>query len=179
MASRLLDALKTVGTHAVGNLNSWSVKVLPYGAIVTDAAVDNFTLVELSFNSDGERTCKQLAAKGTKAYLVAAPEERYVEGEQMVDFYNAVGDRARVVVMEPYYTRFDTSAYSLNEGVTSITNGYVAHFDVTSKKYIISDPTAAHADYAGSSAQFVVVSSEDDLAYLCGKAMVRLEVIKG
>jgi hypothetical protein len=188
MASRLLDALKTVGTHEVGNLNSWNVKVLPYGAIVTTAAVDNFTLVELGFNSDGERTCKQLAAKGNKAYLVAAPEERFVEGEQMVDFYNAVDDRARVVIMEPYYTRFDTSAFALDEGdaeasparaeVTTIANGQVAHFDVTSKKFIISAAATPHPDYAGSSAQFIVVSDETDMAYLCGKATIRLEVTK-
>jgi hypothetical protein len=178
MSSRLMEAYKTTGTHEVGNLNNWNIKVLPYGAIVTDAAVDNYTLVELSFNDDGERTCKQLAAKGTKAYLVAAPEERFIDGEQMVDFYNAVDDRARIVIMEAYVTRFETSAFAKNEGLEAITVGLPAHFDVTTKKFIISDGTTNHADYAGSSAQFVVVATEDDLEYTCGAALIRLEVTK-
>jgi hypothetical protein len=177
MASRILKALQEVGTHAVGNLNSLKIKTVANGAKVVGADVDNFTLVELGFDGTGERTAKQLANKANKAYLIASPETRYL-GEEIADFYNAVGERARIVLLEAGYTRFETSAFSLNAGVTEIANGQVAHFDVTTKKFIISAAGTAHADYATSSAQFVVVSNEEDMEYTLGQPMVRLEVAK-
>jgi len=177
MTTRQMQSLTQRGNHEVGNLNSLKVKTVAHGAIVTGADVDNFTMVELGFNAEGERTCKQLSDKAKKGYLIATPEERYL-GEELVDFYNAVGDHARIVVLEEAYTRFDTSAFSLNTGVTAIANGQVAHFDVTTKKFIISAAGSAHADYAGSKAKFLVVSDEDNLEYTCGKTLVRLEVIE-
>ncbi|KON87348.1 hypothetical protein AF332_11265 [Sporosarcina globispora] len=170
MASRILKALQQVGTHAVGNLNSLKVKTVANGALIEGADVDNFTLVELGFNTDGERVAKQLSAVDKKAYLVAAPETRYL-GEAMADFYNAVGERARIVILEEGYTRFDTSAFT-----GAPTNGKVAHFDPTSKKFLIHDGT--HADYATAKAKFLVVSNEDDMEYTIGQALVRLEVIE-
>lgn len=177
MASRIFDALQQVGTHATGNLNSLKVKTVANGAIVEGAAIDNFTLGELGFNAEGERTVKQLAAKGNKAVLVASPETRLL-GEAMADFYNAVGERVRCVILEAGYTRFESSAFTLNTGVTEVANGQVAHFDVATKKFIISAAGTAHADYATSSAQFLVVNSEDDMEYTFGQPMVRFEVIK-
>lgn len=177
MGSRILKAFTEKGTHAVGNLNSLKIKTVANGAIVVGADVDNFTLVELGFNADGERTAKQLSDKANKAYLIASPETRYL-GEAYVDFYNEVGERVRVVIFEPGYTRFETSAFKKNTGVTAITNGQVAHFDVASKKFIISKADSAHADYADSSAQFLVVNNEEDMEYTLGAPMVRLEVIK-
>ena len=177
MATRQLKALQERGNHSVGNLNSIKIKTVAHGALVTGGDIDNFTLVELGFNSEGERTAKQLSAKDKKAYLIASPEARYM-GEDLVDFYNAEGERARIVILEPGYTRFDTSAFSKNTGVTEIKNGQVAHFDPASKRFIISAAGSAHADYADSSAQFIVVSNESDLEYVAGKATVRLEVAK-
>lgn len=177
MATRQLQVLTQKGNHEVGNLNNLKVKTVSHGAVIVNADVDNFTLVELGFNAGGERTAKQLANKANKAYLIASPEARYM-GEELVDFYNAVGELARIVVLEAGYTRFDTSAFTLNAGVSAVAAGLVAHFDVTTKKFILSSAGAAHADYATSSAQFVVVSSEDNLEYTCGKALVRLEVTK-
>ncbi|WP_080845564.1 hypothetical protein [Cytobacillus gottheilii] len=170
MASRILKALQEVGTHAVGNLNSLKVKTVANGALIEGADVDNFTLVELGFNADGERVAKQLSAVDKKAYLIAAPETRYL-GEAMADFYNAVGDRARIVILEEAYTRFDTSAFT---GTPE--NGKFAHFDPVTKKFLIHD--GAHADYATASAKFLVVSNEDDMEYTLGAPMVRLEVIE-
>lgn len=177
MATRQLKAFSEKGNHEVGNLNSLKVKTVAHGAVIVGADVDNFTLVELGFNAEGRRTAKQLAAKGNKAYLIAAPETRYL-GEEMVDFYNAVGDDARIVILEAAYTRFDTSAFTKNTGVTEIAKGQVAHFDVATKKFIVSAAGSAHADYATSSAQFLVVSNEEDIEYTHGKATIRLEVIK-
>lgn len=175
MSSELLKAYTTTYTHTVGNLNSFKVRTLPYGAKVDTADIDNFTIVELGFNTDGERICKQLSAKGNKGYLIVAPERRYIEGEPMVNYFNAVGDLARIVFLDEGL-RFETSAFTLNTGVTAIKNGLVAHFDVTTKKFIISDSTAAHADYAGSKDKFTVVNDESDECYtIDGKELVRLE----
>jgi hypothetical protein len=177
MASRLVKAYTTSGTHAVGNINSFKIRVLPYGAKVDTADIDNFTWVELGFNSDGERICKQLATKTTAGYLIAAPERRYIDGEQMSDFYNEVGESARIVLPD-LGVRFETSAYTLNTGVTELANGQVAHFDVTTKKYIISAAGAAHADYATSANQFVVVATDDETIAIDGQTLVRLEITK-
>ena len=177
MATKTQVSFTQKEKHTVGNLNSLKIKTVANGALVEGADVDNFTLVELGFNVDGERTAKQLSAKAKKAYLIASPEVRYL-GEELGEFYNAVGERARIVILEPAYTRFDVSAYTLNTGVTEITKGQVAHFDVATKKYIISNVGAEHADFAGSSAQFLVVSNEDDITYTLGAPTVRLEVIK-
>lgn len=174
MATRQMKAMTEVGNHEVGNINSWKIRTLPYGAKVVGADVDNFTLVELGFDSEGNRTCKQLSDVTKKSYLIAAPEQRF-NNEQLVDFYNAVGEDVRVVILDEG-VRFDTSAYSLNTGVTDVVTDLVAHFDPTSKKFILSTAGSAHADYTNAKAKFLVVNSEDDLVYLCGKPTVRLEV---
>jgi hypothetical protein len=177
MASRLVKALITKGTHSVGSINSWKIRTLPYGAIIDTADVDNFTIVELGFNANGERIAKQLSNKTTKGYLIAAPERRYVDGEQMCDFYNEVGEAARIIFLE-LGVRFETSAFTLNAGVTDLINGQVAHFDVTTKKFIISTAGTAHADYATSANQFLVVANDDETMTIDGQTLVRLEVTK-
>ena len=108
--------------------------------------------------------------------LCAEGERRYLESESMTSFFNDVGERARIVILDEML-RFDTSAFELNSGVTEIKNGLVAHFDPTKKKFIISDSASAHEDYANARDKFLVVSSEDDMEYLCGKETVRLEVM--
>lgn len=177
MATAQFKALTNKGNREVGTYNSIKMETIAGGAIVEGADIDNYTLVELGFNAEGERICKQLSDVTKEAYLIAAPERRYL-GEQMVDFYNAVGERARIIVMKPKYSRFETSAYSLNTGVTEIKKGLVAHFEPTTKKYILSNASAPHADYANAYAKFLVVNSEDDLSYTLGKPCVRLEVQK-
>jgi len=177
MASRIMDAYTTNGTHAVGNLNSWKVRVVPYGAKVATAAIDNFTIGELGFNADGERIVKQLADKANKGVLVAASERRYIDGETMADFYNAVDEQVRTVILDEGL-RFESSAYSKNTGVTTMSNGMVAHFDVATKKFIVSDSGTPHADYATSVNQYVVVATEDETDTIDGQKVVRFEVIK-
>lgn len=182
MATRQLKALQEKGTHAVGNLNSLKVKTVAHGAICGED-IDNFTMVQLGFNADGEREAMQLAAVANKSYLIASPEVRYM-GEEMVDFYNGQGERARIVVPESGYTRFDSSAYSLDAGdsgagrpaVTAIAKGQVAHFDPASKKFIISDAANAHPDFANADVQLMVVSNEEDIDFTLGAPTVRFEV---
>lgn len=175
MASDILKALQQKGTHAVGNLNSLKIKTVANGAIVEGADIDNFTLGELGFNADGERTVKQLSDVTKKAVLVAAPETRYL-GEEMSKYYNGVGERVRCVILEAGYTRFETSAFTQDATAAEIKNGLFAHFDVATKKFIIHDGT--QADYATASVKLLVVNNEDDLAYTLGAPMVRFEVIE-
>lgn len=164
MTTSILKALTNEGTHAVGSINSIQVKTLAHGARVTGAAVDNWTLVELAgFNEEGERLCKAVTAKNKKAYLVATVEQRFL-GEDIGHFYNDVDEFIRPVVLEADYTRFEASNFTLNAGVTEVENGQVAHFDVATKKFILSKADAAHADYATSAYQFEVVGDLNDTA---------------
>lgn len=174
MATRQLKVLTERGNHEIGNLNSMKYNTLNHGAVVIGAPIDNFTLVELGFDAAGERTCKQLSDVTKKSYLIASPENRMMN-EELVDFYNEVGERARIVFLEEG-RRFDTSAFEKNTGVTTIKNGQVAHWDVTKKKFLIQETASPVAAYATANKKFLVVLNEDDLEYTAGKTLVRLEV---
>ncbi|TPG68909.1 hypothetical protein EEL31_10450 [Brevibacillus laterosporus] len=175
MATRQMQVLTQRGNHEVGNLNSIKIRTLAHGAKVI-GEIDNFTLVELGFNAEGERTCKQLSDVENKSYLIATPEARYL-GEELIDFYNAENEYARIVHLDEG-VRFDTSAYKLNTGVTEVKEGQVAHFDPATKKFVLSGFSTPHADYTKAKAKFLVVNNEENLDYTCGKALVRLEVIE-
>ena len=178
MATTVLKALTDVGTHGVGSLHSIQVKTVPYGGQVKTADVDNFTLVEVTgYLEDGVAECQQLSVKTNKGYLMATPEQRYMN-EDLAKFYNAVGERGRLVVLEPDYTRFSTSSYTKNAGLATIVRGNVAHFDVATKKFIISAVGSAHADYATSYNQFIVVADETDTAGEYSVPTIRLQVTK-
>lgn len=174
MATRVQRALVERGDHHIGNLNSIKVKTVAHGAIVEGADVDNFTMVELYFNENGERACKQLSDAKKGGYLIASPEELYL-GEELVDFYNGIGDRARIVVLESGYTRFDTSAFGLDSTISEIEAGQVAHWDVAEGVFLVHD--GSHLDYEGAVNKFLVVHGEEDLEYTAGKKLIRLEVI--
>jgi hypothetical protein len=178
MATTVLKALTDLGTRAVGALHSIQVKTVPYGGIVKTADVDQFTLVEITgYAEDGVAECTQLSNKANKGYLVATPEQRYMD-EALAKFYNAIGERARLVVPEEGYTRFSTSAYTKNAGLATVARGNVGHFDVTTKKYIISAVGTPHADYATSFNQFVVVADETDTAGEFLVPTIRLQFTK-
>lgn len=179
MASSLLNVIKGTGKvkHAVGNLAGWNFSTINQGAIVEGADIDNFTLVELGFNADGDRVCKQLSDKTKPAYLIASVERVFEFGvftESLSDFFNAIGERARIVVLERG-KHFDSSAYSLNAGVVTPTKGMVAHFDVATKKFIISASATPHADYATSSVKLLVVEVEN-APMIDGLQTIRFEI---
>ena len=178
MTTAILKAMATEGTHAVGSINVIQVKTLANGAKITGAAVDNWTLVELAgFNEDGERLCKTVTAKDKKGYLVASVEQRFL-GEDIAHFFNDVDEFARLVVLEADYTRFEASNFTLNAGVTEVVNGQVAHFDVATKKFILSALATPHADFATSTYQFEVVADLEDTAGNFLQPTVRLMCTK-
>ena len=163
MASQAFNALNNRGTHAVGNLNSIHVRTLPYGAILTEDA-DNFVLVALGFNDEGERTASILDDATKDSYLLASPERVYL-GEHIANFYNGEGERGRIVHLDKGL-RFETSAFKATEPK----NGDSAHFDATTKKFLVHD--GAHADFATADKKFLVV----EVTNAFGQEVVRLEV---
>lgn len=179
MASRGLKFIGERGTHQIGQLNTKWTKHLANGAKATED-FDNYLLVELSYNTDQELVCKVLTDNTKKGYLATTIEEESLlqtDGfsEEYVDFYNAEGEMVRVTDVDAQKnSRFETSAFSLNAGVTEAKKGFVAHFDVTTKKYIISNPASAHADYAGAVNKFEVVDVDTDFGYAFDVATIRL-----
>lgn len=184
MSSTVLNALNTIATdvHAVGSLNEWHKNVLNLGAKV-DAGleIDNWNLVKLDFNLAGERICKKLDSHddAAPAYLLAAVEEYMGEYETIKNFFNAAGERVRVVKLEPGM-RFECSNFSPNTGDLNAhpyKNGNVAHFDHVSGKFIVNNEVGNnHVNYATATNQFVVVDAEGNS--LDGQKTIRFEVTK-
>lgn len=175
MATRLYDSIGNRGDYEIGSLNSkWTVHMV--NGAIADENIENYTLVETFYDSEGELRCKQLTDVATKGYLVTTVEEdQLMEGEEYVDFYNGKGEIIRLtdVKVQPN-SRFETSAIEKNVGVTGIKRGFVAHFDPATKKYMISDPTAAHADYDGAVNKFEVVDEDTPFGYPFEKYTIRL-----
>lgn len=169
MATDILKNYAKDGEHNVGSISSIQVKTLANGARVDDSVttgIDNWTLVELAgFNTEGERLCKPLSAGTVEiAYLVATPEQRFL-GEDIAHFYNDVGEFARLVVLEPTYTRFECSNYNATGVDDTAAVGQIAYFDTTTKKFVLLANTAtSDDDYTAAKYKFEVVADESDTA---------------
>lgn len=176
MSSIMLEAIKNLGKnkHTVGSLNNWRKDVVNLGAIVEGASIDNYCLVELGFNSKGERTCKALTDQTKKGYLIASVEDYLKEFETMSAFYNGVGDRARVVVQTPSH-RFECSNFEKADKAKEIKNGQKAHYDITKKKFVISNGESDHSDLAAAGNVYYVVDCVGNT--LDGQHVVRFEII--
>lgn len=183
MANRIFEQIFTQGTHEVGVLNSSFSRHLVNGAKLTTADSDNYLLVELDgFDADGNRQVKPLTDTTKKGLLLTTVEEEALFGDgesyqgNYTDFYNAVGEMVRPTIQEDYL-HFETSAYSLNTGVTAPALGLVAHYDVATKKYILSDAGSAHLDYATAGNKYLVVGVATDFGYNVGRPCIRLEFV--
>ena len=166
MATEFEKSFNNYQKHTVGNLNSWKIRTLNHGAKVTED-VDNFHIVELGFDNEGQRTASYLTDVTKKGYLIATPERRYMD-EPMDSFFNSKDDMARIVYLDEGI-RFETSAFD-NENVA---NGNFAHYDPKTKSFIIHD--GSHEDYSKATDKFLVVGSEDDVDYRFDVPVVRLE----
>ena len=169
MATDILKNYAKDGEHNVGSISSIQVKTLANGARVDDSVttgIDNWTLVELAgFNTEGERLCKPLSAGTVEiAYLVATPEQRFL-GEDIAHFYNDVGEFARLVVLEPTYTRFECSNYNATRVDDTAAVGQIAYFDTATKKFVLLANTAtSDSNYSAAKYKFEVVADESDTA---------------
>lgn len=179
MASRGYQTIGQRGNHEIGSLNTkWTVH-LANGAMATED-FDNYLLVELDRNEEGDLTCKVLTDSTKKGYLATTIEEEHLlqtDGfnEEYVDFFNGEGEMVRVTDVDAQKnSRFETSAFSLNDGVAEAKKGFVAHFNPATKKYIVSNPASAHADYAGAVNKFEVVDVDTDFGYAFEKTTIRL-----
>lgn len=178
MSSRMFKTIGERGTHEIGQLNTkWTVH-MANGAVASED-FDNYLLVEL-FYDEGQLKCKVLTDNTKKGYLATTIEEEdllQTDGfsEEYVDFFNGKDEMVRITdVDQQKNSRFETSAFSKNTGVTTISKGFVAHFDPTTKKYIVSNPASAHADYVTAVNKFEVVDEDSDFGYAFDKATIRL-----
>ena len=174
MASVIVQTLRNLTKHNVGSLNQWEKDLLNQGAKVEGASIDNYCLGELGFNDKGERTVKALTDQTKKGVLVASVEDYMEEYETMAQFYNEVDEYARIVYQTPNH-HFEASNYELANISKPVKNGQVAHYDITKKKYIISNDTTNHADYATAGNKYIVVNVPDYT--LAGLSVVRFEIV--
>lgn len=179
MSSRVLRALRATNIkHNVGNLNNWNKKLVNLGAKVVlrdgETELDNFILVELGFNDKGERICKSLGATTDKGYLLASVEDYLEEYETISDFFNEEGELGRIVVQE-VNNRIEVSNFAKDDSTKAIKNGQVAHYDATTKKFIISNGDANNAEYDTAGNKYVVVDA--NAGSLDGQELVRLEIV--
>lgn len=184
MASRILDVLYGVGNHEVGVINTSWAKEYPNGARLTVSDLDNFQLVEFDgYDVDGVKKVKPLTDKTKKGMIVSTIEEEDLFGAgdlalqgNYMDFYNKVGDMVKITIQEPVL-RFESSAFELNTGVSALAKGLVAHYDIAKKKYIVSNPASAHADYATAGNKYEVVDIFCDFGVNVGRNTIRLECL--
>lgn len=180
MSTRLYKAISEKGTHKVGNLNTRWAEHVANGAIALED-IENYTQVEIAGrDAEGNLTCQPLKAVTNESYLVTTIEEEQLMNlggyqETYVDFFNEKGEVVRLT-RQRSGVRFETSAFTLNTGVTAVERGLVAHFDPTSKTYILSKKDSAHASYATAVKKFTVVDEDSDFGYGLDVKTIMLEV---
>lgn len=174
MSSVLQNILKNPEIHNVGSLNQWEKELLNQGAVVEVAAMDNYTIGELGFNAKGERTVKPLATQTKKGVLVASVEDFISEFETPAQFFNGIGDWARIVKQVDMH-HFECSNFEKADASKEIKGGQVAHYDITKKKYIISNAGSNHTDYATAGNKYLVVAVPTH-TYV-GQDLVRFEIV--
>lgn len=174
MGSVFKKNLVNAEKHNVGSLNQWEKELLNQGAKVEGAAIDNYCLGELGFNVKGERTVKHLTDKTKKGVLVASVEDFLSEYETISQFYNDVNEWARVVYQTPNH-HIECSNYKAANAGKEIKVGQKAHYDTTEKKYVVSNDTSDHADYATAGNKYLVVAIPDHT--LGGQSLIRFEIV--
>lgn len=150
--------------HAVGNLNSKEVRTIP--EVKASADVENYTLVELSYNGSGERVATTLTDNTKDGFLACAVEILY-DNEAMKEFYVKAGEFFRIVHLLKGL-RFETSAYT----GTPVLGQYVS-FDTTAKKFKVDGATASAT--AKNTFQIVDINTAE---FGFGVPTIRLEVLK-
>lgn len=175
MASIGQDALMGAkAIHTVGQVNSWNMETFINGALVEETdGIDNFRLVELYYNAEGEACVKYAtaAAVASNLFVTVTPEER-LEGEQLSAFYNGKGDRATLAYLPVGFT-FETSAITAS---TVAVGDYVIQDGITGK--FKKDATGL-TGVATAEKAFQVSGIELDAMYsIDSQELVQLTVIK-
>ena len=175
MASVVLKAIANLGKekHTVGSLNNWNKNMVNMGA-KCEADIDNYMIVELGFNAQGERTCKLLSDVTKKGYLIASVEDYLGQYENISAFFNGEGDMARIVI-QGAGTRFECSNVVGSDSATPIKNGMTAYFDPAKKSYVVCNGKSTDQAYETAGNKYVVVDAIGNT--LGGQQTIRLEVI--
>jgi len=180
MANQRIDALTVVNTHGCGVVNTSWARHLTNGQKLTLGNLDNYTLAEtVGFDTDGNATCKALSAITVKGLLVTTVEEEALYGEGDLqgnynDFYNAMGDMVRLTIQEQYL-RFEVTNFTKNAGLATIALGNVAHYDTTTKAFIVSAVGTEHVGYATAVNKYDVVGADTDFGFNIGTPTIRLQ----
>ena len=173
MASEVLRALvEKKNKHVVGSLNNADLRTINQGAIA-EADLDNYMIVELGFNEEGERTFKLLTDVKKKGFLLASPENYMKElGENISGFFNGKGERGRILVQK-LGERFECSNVVASDGSSPIKNGMEAYFDPAKKQFIV-DVKKNDEKLATAGNKYIVVDAEGNT--LGGQQTIRLEI---
>lgn len=172
MSSVILKTLRNLEKHNVGSLNQWTKELLNQGAKVAGADMDNYCLGTLGFNAAGERTVTALASNTVKGVLVASVED-YTEYEGISQFFNEVGEMARIVY-QSQGRHFEASNFEKADDAKAIAVGQKAHYDATKKKFVVSNGTADHTDYSAAANKYLVVAVPSYT--LGGQSVIRFEI---
>lgn len=181
MSSTVLNALHTIESdkHNVGNINSKRVDVVNQGAKLIDEKTDNYVLVTLGYEEDGdeERTMTVLTDTTKKGYLLCDVEDYLEEyGEDVGNFYLVRNERGRVAYQYAGF-RFEASNYSTSEAdleAHPIKNGQKVYYDASTKKYVICNGDSDPSAYATAGNKYEVCFCKGNI--LDGKNMIRFEV---
>ena len=140
---------------------------------IDEDKIDNWEIVELGFSATGERIAKALTDQAKKGYILSAVEDYMGEYETISNFFNVKGERARVVA-QPANHRFEVSNYKLDDATKPVVNGQVAHWDISDRKFVISNGGAVNAEYATAGNKYIVVDAVGNT--LGGQATIRFEI---
>lgn len=193
MATLAFNNLGQYDVRSTGNLASAQKYIRDFangGFFIED--VDNFHLVQgelskedfemdvngtmINFEGKGELHVKGLddETNPEKIFLTAGVERRYLPQDGIAQYYNGVGEKARVVYLT-VGLQFDVSAYEHATPGTAVEVGDKVKYDTATKKWVV-DPT-----YDGSAdpVAFEVRRTEADVPSILGQPLIRLVVTKG
>lgn len=193
MATKAFNNLNIFDVRSTGNLASAQKYIRDFanGAFFIED-VDNFHLVEgalskedfsmdvngtmVNFGGAGELHVKAFDTETNpeKIFLTAGVERRYLPQDGIAQYYNGVGEKARVVYLT-VGLQFDVSAYVHATPGTPVEVGDKVFYDKVAKKWTVNPTYDASADPIA----FEVRRTEADVPSTLGQPLIRLVVTKG
>lgn len=151
----------------VGNLNSGDVFTIP--ELFAGENLNNYSVVELAYNSEQVREMKYATATGNEFALLCAVEVVYDPEADFLNFYVAEGEDGRAVWLKQGL-RFETSNVTEDTLELGKTKGNYAQWNATEKQFeiVATKPTGTVGDLVFEVVDFNTTSY--------GVPMVRFEV---
>lgn len=184
MASNIKSCIKGNRTvHTVGTVTSYNPPTLLHNGamVIEEGGVDNFCLVELSFNSttnEPEIRYATANADATNVYVTVTPESVLKEyGETLSDFYNGRGELATVAYLPSGFTFETSNVTAANE----LQKGTFVVWDVATKAFVkkINNNDSSNVPEDTDIKVFQVVGIETAEKYtIDGMTLVELVVVR-